>query len=126
MMSMRRGGIEMRLVWVSRHELTEENWRILRKAFGLEEIEVVQYTKTVEDIRELIEFADQHGADAFVVVLPPHLIQQLLQATDKPVYRFVVEREVLPNGEAKFTPIGLERIVRVEIVTERVVSKGSQ
>jgi len=108
-----------KLVWVSRHELTEENWRILRKAFR--DIEVVQFSQTVKDIRELVEFADRHGADAFVVVLPPHLIQQLLQATDKPVYRFIVERKVKENGEVEFTPVGLERIVRIEVVTERVV-----
>jgi len=110
----------VKLVWVSRHELNEKNLEILRKAFG-DIVEVLQYKETVRDVNELVRFAESHNADAFVVVLPPHLIQQLLQATDKPVYRFIVERKVKENGEVEFTPVGLERIVRIEVVTERVV-----
>ena len=109
----------MKMVWVSRHELNEKNREILQKAF--KEYEVVQCRETVKDIRELIEFADKEGADAYIVVLPPHLIQQLLSKDKRPVYRFIVERKVDKEGNAEFTPVGLERIVRVEIVTERVI-----
>ena len=108
----------MKIVWVSRHELDERNHRILQEAF--KDYEIVQYKETVKDVKELVDFADKHNADAYVVVLPPHLIQQLLK-DKRPVYRFIVEREVDEIGNVKFTPIGLERIVKIQIITERVV-----
>jgi hypothetical protein len=108
----------MKILWVSRHELNDRNLDILKKAFG--DVEVVQYADTVRDVRELIQYAEQNSVDAFIVVLPPNLIMELLKQTDRPVYRFIVERK-LKNGEAEFIPIGLERIVKVEVVTERVV-----
>ena len=107
------------LIWVSRHKLTSENHEILRKAFG--DYEVVQYAETVTDVSELVKFANENDADAYVVVLPPHLIQQLMNADRRPIYRFVVNRIVDESGNAVFTPIGLERIVEIRIVTERIV-----
>ena len=107
------------LVWVSRHKLTSENHEILKRAFG--DYEVVQFSQTVTDVSELVKFANENDADAYVVVLPPHLIQQLMNADRKPIYRFTVERIVDESGNAVFTPIGLERIVETRIVTERIV-----
>ena len=107
------------LVWVSRHELTPQNHEILKHAFG--DYSVVQYADTINDVGDLKTFADKHGADAYVVVLPPHLIQQLMNADRRPVFRFVVERTVDENGNATFVPIGLERIVEIKVVTERIV-----
>ncbi len=109
----------VKLVWVSRHELTEKNHEILKKAFG--EYEIVQYKNTINNIEELIEFADEHGADAYIAVLPPNLIQELLVKDKRPIYRFVVERILKENGEAEFIPVGLEAILKIEIVTERIV-----
>jgi len=107
------------LVWVSRHELTQLNHEILRKVFG--DYEIVQFKETVNDIQELIKFADDNNADAYIVVLPPHLIQQLLSRDKRPVYRFIVERKIDEQGNAEFIPVGLERIVEIKIVTERIV-----
>jgi len=109
----------MKLVWVSRHELNEKNHEILKKAFN--DYEVVQFTETVQDIKQLKQFADQHGADAYIVVLPPYLIQQLMQVDKRPIYRFIVERKVDEQGNAVFNPIGLEQIKEIKVVTERVV-----
>lgn len=110
----------VKLVWVSRHSLTEKNWDILKCAFP-QGVTLYQYRDTVSDVRELKEFADKVEADAYVVVLPPHLIQQLMQIDRRPIYRFVVDRKLLPDGEVIFDPVGLERIVKIEVVTERVV-----
>ena len=109
----------MRLVWVSRHELTDLNKQILQKAFG--DFDVVQFADTVQDVKELKAFADQHKADAYIIVLPPHLTQQLMQTDKRPIYRFVVERRLKENGEAEFIPIGLEQIKEIRVVTERIV-----
>ena len=109
----------MRFVWVSRHELTDLNKQILQKAFG--DFDVVQFKDTVQDVRDLKQFADQHGADAYVVVLPPHLIQQLLAIDKRPIYRFIIERKVDEQGNAVFNPIGLEQIKEIKVVTKRIV-----
>jgi len=108
-----------RIVWVSRHGLDERNHRILQEAF--KDYEIVQYKETVKDVGELIEFADENEADVYIVVLPPHIVQQLLSKDKRPVYRFIVERKVDEEGNAEFTPVGLEKIVEVRIVTEKVV-----
>ena len=105
-----------KLLWISRHDLTQENKEILKKAFG--EFKVEQYSDTVdaEKIREL----GQQGYDAAIVVLPPQLLAPALRSFPA-VYRFIVEREVKKDGTAVFTPTGLEKIVEVRIVTEQVV-----
>ena len=108
----------MRIVWVSRHELNQKNHEILRKAFG--KYEIVQYKETVTDVRVLKAFADLNKADAYVVVLPPHIIMQLMRIDKRPVYRFIVERNLLKD-EVVVTPVGLERIVKIEITAERIV-----
>lgn len=109
----------VRLLWVSRHALNEKNHEILKKAFN--DYEVYQYSQTVRDVSELVAFADQHNIDAYIVVLPPHIVQQLLAIDRRPIYRFVVERIDKGGNEVEFVPVGLERILRIEVVTERVV-----
>ena len=58
----------MKLVWVSRHDLTSENWKILEKAFG--KVDVFQFRETVKDAKELKEFADSIDADACLRLSP--------------------------------------------------------
>ena len=107
-----------KIVWVSRHELDERNKEILNRAFGSWELaKWVKDTVTPEKLKELTE---EYSDAAFVVVLPPQLLAELLRYT-KEVYRFLVDREVNEDGTAIFTPTGLERVVRIEIVTERLV-----
>jgi len=109
-----------KILWVSRHALTPKNMDILRKAFG-ENIMVKQIDKTLtpEDARVLVQ---KYGTDTkYVVVLPPHLIQELLDAGAE-VYRFTVEREYNPEEEKYVvTPKGLEQILEIKYVTRRVV-----
>jgi hypothetical protein len=107
-----------KVVWISRHKLNEANKEILTRAFGeWELVEWIRETVTTTDLQELVE---KHKDAMFVVVLPPQLIAELLKFTPN-VYRFTVERTVDEHGNVVFTPVGLEKIVRVEIVTERVV-----
>ena len=107
-----------KIVWISRHELDERNKEILNKVFGNWELVAwIKETVTPEKLKELTE---EYSDAAFVVVLPPQLLAELLRST-KEVYRFIINREVKEDGTAVFTPTGLERVVRIEIVTERVV-----
>jgi len=114
----------IRFCWVSRHELNELNMEILNKAaekMGYDEWDYVQFADTVNDVQELIDFANEYNCDAYIVVLPPNLIMQLMQKDKKPVYRFVVDRVLDDKGNATFIPIGLELIKEIKIVTERIV-----
>lgn len=107
------------VIWVSRHPLSMENIEILRKAFG-DDIRIRQVTKTLteEEVKGLVEY---NGKDAkYVVVLPPNLLQALID-TGAEVYRFVVERKLKKDGSTDITPVGLERVLKIEYVTERVV-----
>jgi len=109
---------EVKVVWISRHELNEKNREILDKAFGSWElVDWIKETIAIEDIKTLVE---KHKDAKFVVVLPPNLLAEFLRFTNE-VYRFIVEREVKPDGTAVFTPVGLEKITRIVIETERVV-----
>jgi len=107
-----------KIVWVSRHELTKRNEEILNKAFG--NWELAKWVKDTVTAEELKRLSEEYSDAAFVVVLPPQLLAELLKYT-REVYRFIVNREVKEDGTAVFTPTGLERVVRIEIVTERLV-----
>lgn len=110
--------MKKKIIWISRHELTEKNNRILDKAFGnWELVKWVKDTVTAEDLKKL---AEEYSDAAFVVVLPPQLLAELVRYT-KEVYRFIVDREVKEDGTAVFTPVGLERVLKIEVVTERLV-----
>ena len=107
-----------KIVWISRHPLTAENEDILRRAFGNYTVSQISETVDEEKLRQIVA---EHGREAkYVVVLPPQLIAALLREGAE-VYRFLVEREVLPDGGVRITPVGLERVLRIEVVTERVV-----
>lgn len=109
-----------KIIWISKHALTPRNMDILREAFG-ENIMVKQIdqTMTPESIQELVK---KYGLETkYVVVLPPHLIQELLN-TGAEVYRFIVSREYDPEEEDYVIyPKGLEQIVEIKYVTKRVV-----
>ena len=112
--------VSVRILWVSRHALTPENMDILREAFGDDiMIKQIDRTLTPEDIRALIK---KYGTDTkYVVVLPPHLIQELLNAGAE-VYRFRVEREYDPETDQYvIRPVGLEQILEIKYVTRKVV-----
>jgi len=88
-----------------------ENHLILRNAFG--EYCVVEVNERM-DANRLKEIVEELGRDrVYVVVLPTHLIKVLLDLGVE-VYRFITK-----DVEGRNLPVGLERIVDLEI--ERVV-----
>ncbi len=107
------------VVWISRHPLNVQNIEILREAFG-DEIAISQFSKTLTE-DELPSIVEYFGRDAkYVVVLPPNLIQKLLDLGVE-VYRFIVERRLNPDGTVVIVPVGLERVKEIRYITERVV-----
>jgi len=110
--------MKKKIIWVSRHELTKRNKEILNRAFG--SWELAKWVKDTVTAEELKRLSEEYSDAAFVVVLPPQLLAELLRYT-KEVYRFIVDRELKQDGSVEFTPTGLEKVVRIEIVTERLV-----
>jgi len=112
--------VVVKVVWVSRRPLTPEHIEILKKAFGKDiAIRQVDRALTVEGVLEMVE---KHGEDAkYVTVLPPHLMKALVD-TGVEVYKFTVEREYIPEvGKFIAIPTGLERVLEVKYITEKVV-----
>lgn len=90
-----------KVLWISRHEMTQEQRSDLDRITG--GAELLLWKETVTDIAKLLPLLQQ--ADAVAAVLPPELLAELLAlAGDKPVLRAVSERKAtgrfrtLPDG----------------------------
>lgn len=98
------------VVWVSKHAFSSEHEKILDKAFG-EWWNMSDWIEREVTAEELGDFAEKHKCKTFVVDLPDYLIAKLLKHNCR-VYRIIKE-----NGK----PIGLEKVIKVEIIGERIV-----
>lgn len=79
-----------KVLWISRHEMTQEQRSDLDRITG--GAELLLWKETVTDIAKLLPLLQQ--ADAVAAVLPPELLAELLAlAGDKPVLRAVSERK---------------------------------
>lgn len=73
-----------KVLWISRHEMTQEQRSDLDRITG--GAELLLWKETVTDIAKLLPLLQQ--ADAVAAVLPPELLAELLAlAGDKPVLR---------------------------------------
>ena len=118
-----------RVLWVSRHTMTQEQEADLRRIYG--EIEVKQFADSVESAKQVTELGAD--CDVLAVVLPPAFLADLTNShiNTKPVIRAIANRvatgKTIVNPatgkeepEMKFEHAGWERIVKVEIVTEKL------
>lgn len=113
---MESGGIIMKKVlWFSRHAMTEEQKQALIDK--LEEIEITQVNKTITsayDIREEIE-----TSDVVAIVAPIHIQEQVLRlAGDKPVIMALSERVIVDGDKVTFKFVKWERLVEVRVIKE--------
>ena len=117
-----------KVLWVSRHEMTREQFSDLERALG-DSVELVLWRDTVRKAADLAEAVRE--SDAVAVVLPPEMLGEVLRlAGSRPVLRAVAGREpngrvvTLPDGrrEAEFTFAhkGWEQILRAEFVSRRL------
>lgn len=116
-----------KVLWISRHEMTQEQRSDLDRITG--GAELLLWKETVTDIAKLLPPLQQ--ADAVAAVLPPELLAELLAlAGDKPVLRAVSERKVtgrfrtLPDGrrEQEFVYVhgGWEQLLRMDVRSQRL------
>lgn len=106
-----------KVLWFSRHEMTEEQLAALGNVSQL-----VQINKTINSAYELIE--EIAAADIVAIVAPINLQAQFLKlAGDKPVLIAQSKRVLVPNadgGEDKvnFVFDGWKQLKKIEVVTE--------
>ena len=120
----------MKVLWFSRHTMTQDQLDDLRRIYG-EELEVKQVSSTAVSYKDILEAGD--GCDVLAVVLPPAILADLTNPRNnqKPVIRAIANR--VPTGnkitnpatgkledEFKFEHAGWERVIKIEVVTERL------
>ena len=104
-----------KVLWFSKHTMTEEQKQALIDKLG--EIEITQINKTITsayDIREEIE-----TSDVVAIVAPIHIQEQVLRlAGDKPVIMALSKRVVLDSDWVIFNFVKWERLVEVKVIKE--------
>lgn len=118
-----------RILWLSRHTMTQEQKTDLARIYG--EVEIKQYDQSVSSWKEIVEQGED--CDVLAVVLPPSILADLTNPRNnqKPVIRAIANR--VPTGntivnpatgkeevEYKFEHVGWERVIKVVVETERL------
>ncbi len=112
-----------RVLWISRHQMTEEQRSDLERVMG-EEVELHPWAETVEDLADLRPEVER--ADAVAAVLPVELLAELVRmAGDRPVLQAAAVRtptgrfRTLPDGrrepEFAFAHGGWRQILKLEL-----------
>lgn len=120
----------MRVLWFSRHTMTQDQLDDLRRIYG-KDLEVKQVSSTAVSYKDILTVGDD--CDVLAVVLPPAILADLTNPRNnqKPVIRAIANR--VPTGnkitnpatgkledEFKFEHAGWERVIKIEVVTERL------
>lgn len=118
-----------KVLWFSRHNMTDDQLADLKRIFG--EIKINHVNANASDVNDILEAGKD--ADVLAVVLPPALLAQLTnpRINQKPVIRSIANREATGNmiinpatgkeePEFKFVHAGWERVLKVEVITERL------
>ena len=120
----------MKVLWFSRHTMTQEQLDDLKRIYG-EQIEIKQVSESAASFKDVLQHGDD--CDVLAVVLPPAILADLTNPRNnqKPVIRAIANR--VPTGnkitnpatgkledEFKFEHAGWERVIKIEVVTERL------
>lgn len=118
-----------RILWFSRHNMTDAQIDDLKRIFG--EIEIHHVSTNASSFRDVLEAGKDD--DVLAVVLPPALLADLTNPRNntKPVIRAIANRVATGKqvvnpatgkleDEFKFVHAGWERVLKIEAVTERL------
>ena len=118
-----------RILWFSRHNMTDAQIDDLKRIFG--EIEIHHVSANASSFRDVLEAGKDD--DVLAVVLPPALLADLTNPRNntKPVIRAIANRVATGKqvvnpatgkleDEFKFVHAGWEKVVKIEVVAERL------
>lgn len=121
---------------ITRHEASPEQMKALkdavRKLVGVPEkgdfnINVIQFPQTLNSPEHFFQVWEENGKPPVVeVVLPINMLASILesirrQGLDVHIIRAIMNRVDLGGGEVRFEFAGYEKVIKVEVVTERLV-----
>lgn len=110
----------IRILWISRHEMTSEQYNDLERIYG--KVKITQYDKTVTDIKEI----PRNNVDVYAVVLPVNLISDLRKNTESEIIQSVSGRIFTgkttadKKSEYVFKHLYWQKIIKFDIETERI------
>lgn len=120
----------VKVAWISRHDMTEDQIADLRRIYG-NNIVVEKHDITASSYRDVLEASKD--ADIIAVVLPPNILADLVNPrnNEKPVIRAISNREKTgklvvnsatgqKEAEYRFVHGGWERIKKIEIIVEKL------
>lgn len=113
---------EANVLWVSRHDMTPEQQADLERGLGCP-ARITKLSKTITDVREIVQAVMASQATVCAVVLPIHLMGELLDIMpeDIPVLMSKSARRVkIVNGieVPEYVHLGWTRYREVHIVKE--------
>ena len=118
------------ILWFSRHNMTDAQVDDLKRIFG-SDIAIHHVTANAASWKDVVEAGAND--DVLAVVLPPAMLADLTNPRNnqKPVIRAIANRVATGNqvinpatgkleDEFKFVHAGWEKVVKIEVVTERL------
>lgn len=130
MMNTRETETVNKVLWFSRHQMTEDQSADLKRIYG-STIEVKQVSESASSFKDVLSAGED--CQVLAVVLPPAMLADLTNPRNnqKPVIRAIANR--VPTGnmvvnpatqkeepEFKFEHAGWEQVLKVEVVTKRL------
>lgn len=117
----------MKILWLSRHNMTSSQLADLKRIYG--DIEIKSFDQTVSNWKDVVAVGED--CDILAVVLPPNILMDLLNPRNnsKPVIRAKANR--VPTGrmvvnpatgveetEYRFEHEAWEQVLKFEVVTQ--------
>jgi len=116
-----------KVLWFGRHSPSKEQVGALETIFKDNSIEVVHLSKTFNSGKEVVEAYKDYNCDDLVVILPYHMIQEVIEGGVKPL-RCIMRRKFTEdsgiNNGVKFEFLGYERLEEVKIKSKTLYRKN--
>lgn len=111
-----------KILRLTRHAASEAQKLELNRIYG--EVEILEVSETVTGAARVKELVEEAAADVLEAVLPLPMLAEVLNpraGIAVPIIRSVMNRELVADGvTATFTFSHFERLVKVEVITERL------
>ena len=111
-----------KILRLTRHPASGEQLEELKRIFGSES-EIIEVSETVSGAARVRELVEENGATVLEAVLPLPILSEVINPRTGvaiPVVRAVMDRELKEDGTAVFNFSHYERILKVEVQTERL------